>query len=51
MTIIFHNKFSSVYWNKYSENWSNKTILNFNGRKLNKFRFADDIAIFASSNV
>jgi len=49
--IHFHHKSSPVYWNAYSENWSNKTILNFNGRKLKKSRFADEIAIFDSSNV
>jgi hypothetical protein len=31
-------------------NRSNKTSLNFNGRKLNKSRFTENTAIFASSN-
>ena len=48
--IHFHHKSSPVYWNTYSENWSNKTILNFKGRKLNKSSFEDEIAIFDSSN-
>jgi hypothetical protein len=37
----FHHKYSLVYWNTYSEIWSKKDFLNFDGGKVNKLRFAD----------